>query len=378
MKAIWVTEMVSKNGVKARVAALAASHHFWPELSDLTRNFGCAFIDLSKHSIQPKELFFTFRYMNKFRLSFGWALFAARVELSGARVFLGVDNRREALKVLRMTHPDIPQVVVAHGPIRRDSLERSHTYLTDGHPNRTLLVWGTQDGQMIRETFGPGVTWLAVGSVRNAYFNRIKSSRVPAPHTELTLVSNYAPGKEVDENREPDRARVIALMKQHLARYCRENNVSLRIALRPEVSSYCEPGQWDEERAHYQEVFSEVDVSFTDPAARYSTYFASDASNVTLGLPSGALTESFGRGNKVLMIGVKNGQDSVFGFPVTGPWLLSEPDYDQFAMALTTRRAIDIDSYRHETNSIRGRILRNAEDTETIASIQGRISGFLE
>ncbi len=68
---------------------------------------------------------------------------------------------------------------------------------------------------------------------------------------------------------------------------------------------------------------------------RYSTYVLSDSCKLTIGLASSSLAESFGRGNRLLVVNTTS--DSSLDFPIPGLWFLKEPTYEQFA-----RRCLEI------------------------------------
>ena len=317
----------------AEVALLSQNLEFWPEFLEVASGFGVTFLETraapipvwSARSISHNRL--------KHGVSVGWSAFGARLSKSGVRVFLGTDQTREPFEMAARLSPQVRQLLVAHGSIRSEVLLRHNHIKKAAH--RTLCVWGRHDANLYQETFSDAVDCVVTGSLRNAMHIRVNGLNPKRlPTKPLLFVSQYAGIKKERQSNSSNRNRVLRLLEQHVGRYCREQKLSLVIALRPPVSGALEPGQTADEIRHYRSVFDGIDLSFTNPSLRYSTYVASDDADVTVGVPSGSLTESFARGNKVLMVQQLPASGSYFSFPKDGDWLLTEPSYGDFRVRL--------------------------------------------
>lgn len=297
------------------------------------------------------------------REKLGWSAMTESLRKSKVNTILGIDSPQLPLQKISRYLPEIKQLIVSHGSLRSDNLKKHFDFLGPPMISRKLFVWGEHDVQMVKEHFGESVQCLAVGSLRNAIYHRHRGRQqtVLQKH-EILFVSQFAGNRrEFETQGGVDRPRVLAKLKQYLHRYCMQSGASLHVALRPRVSGDLEPNQWENEKAHYREVFNGVEVTFTDPAVRYATYAASDCSDVTVGVPSGSLTESFGRGNKVLMFGQSKSTGDYLGFPFEGPWLVNEPTYEVFSSALSHVRRLSKEQFKLEASDVPKKMLANAD-----------------
>lgn len=364
---------------RAEIVGLETNLELWPEIVLLTAGFKTAFVATQKSPIPVSHPIHIAKGIIKDNLSIGWSSIATIIRSTSARAFFSIDIPSEASQMLTRMLPELPQVILAHGSLRAENLLKSHQYLTAPNPNRKLLVWGQHDVELIHEVVGSHVQCAVVGSLRNAGYHLMRrASKVrPTKNNELLLVSQYSPKAELNYSFNETRARVLHMMKQHLSRYCRVHGIPLLIALRPKVSGEVAPGQWEEERRHYREIFWGVDVTFTDPNEKYSTYAASDASNVTIGVPSGSLTESCGRGNKVLMFGAAQAPQSMIAFPHKGLWLVEEPSYEEFSDVLSALRNLTDLQFGEYTSLFIGRMIANAKDSSTVEQIRGHLNNLV-
>lgn len=323
----------------AEVALLCRNLEFWPEFLEVTASAPAVSLETRSASIPIRAVVEIAHNRLKHGVSVGWAAFGARLRQSGAKVLFGTDQTREPFEMATRITPNVRQLLVAHGSLRHEGLAL-HNQIRHA-PNRTLCVWGQHDADLYRRVIPDAVHCVVTGSLRNAMHIRINGlNPYRKPTIPLLFVSQYAGIRKEGPPSSSNRNRVLRLLEGHLAKYCRENQVPIQIALRPPVSGTPEPSQFDDEVKHFRAVFEGVRTSFTDRAVRYSTYMASDAADVTVGVPSGSLTESFGRGNKVLMVQQAPETGTYFGFPKSGDWLLSEPLYESFRERLDMIRGM--------------------------------------
>ena len=176
-----------------------------------------------------------------------------------------------------------------------------------------------------------------------------------------------------------ERRKGYEILAEQLARFARENSFGIHVALTIDRDQF-EPGDADLERKWFTERFGS-NVTFTVPSAmsgvqgvafegrtdptyireRYGTYFLCDRSNLTVGMASSVLWESFGRGNKLLA--VNNTDNPIYDFPISGVWSMRRPSYDEFSerlhtlltmadsewLSVSNRDQIDLMSNNHRT-----------------------------
>ena len=312
------------------------------------------------------------------REKLGWSAIAESLRQSKVKALLGIDSPQLALQKISLYVPEVKQLIVSHGSLRSDNLKKHIDFLGIPKISQNFFVWGEHDVQLVAEHFGEHVQCVAVGSLRNAMYHRHRGQeQTPPQRHELLFVSKFAGSREFGMHAGAHRPRVLAKLKQYLRRYCSQFGVPLHIAMRPRNSGDLEPGQWENEKAHYREVFNGVEVTFTDPAVRYATYAASDCSDVTVGVPSGSLTESFGRGNKVLMFGQSNSTGDHLGFPYEGPWLVKEPTYEVFSSALSHIRHLSKEQFKLDAGDVPKKMLANADSDLAALKIKDAVDAAI-
>jgi surface carbohydrate biosynthesis protein len=352
----------------ADVALLARNLEHWPEFLETTKDFRTVILETRSAPIPIASLWTVLSTMVRQSVSVGWASFVASSRESNVKVLLGTDQTREPFDKLAQLQPTTKQLLIAHGSVRRDTLLLNPIVRAEG---RLLCVWGQHDAALYEQIFKDPVECVVVGSLRNAmHIKRHGLNPDRSPTLPLLFVSQFSGLGEDDPIRSPDRSRVLRTLKEYLSRYCSERNLPLKIAMRPPVSGTPEPGHVEDEIQHYKQVFAGVTLSFTDPYVPYSTYVASDAADVTIGVPSGSLTESFGRGNKVLMFGQAAETGSYFSFPFEGDWLVTEPSYQEFSDRLEFLRMQSRQSITSVWAPIREQMLADAMSTNPIIVIR--------
>ena len=351
----------------ADVALLARNLEHWPEFLEITKEFRTVILETRSAPIPIASLWTVVSTMVRQSVSVGWASFVASSRESNVKVLFGTDQTREPFDKLAQLQPLTKQLLIAHGSVRRENLRLNPIARAKG---RLLCVWGQHDAALYKQMFKDPVECVVVGSLRNAMHIK-KHGLDPnrSPTLPLLFVSQFRGLDEDDPIRSPDRSRVLRRLKEYLSRYCSERNLPLKIAMRPPVSGTPEPGHVEDEIQHYKQVFAGVTLSFTDPYVPYSTYVASDAADVTIGVPSGSLTESFGRGNKVLMFGQNPQSGDYLGFPLAGDWLICEPTYHEFEVKLDALRGECRKTKSEQWKDSRRYMIENAETDETVTRI---------
>jgi len=358
---------------RADVALLKRNLEFWPVLREIVSGFSTIELETIGSPVNGRDVVQVARDLITNKSTLGYASMAARFRKSGARVLLASDQTSQPVTELGRLVPMMYQVLIAHGSQRREHFRSTNTI--GQRTNRVLCVWGQSDVDLNHEETEGGVRCIAVGSLRNAAYVRAHPLEAERKSIrELLFVSQYSGPHEDDPSPSTKREQILWSLKSHLRRYCTERSVPLTVALRPPVSAPHAPNQLNEERAHYSRVFAGIQLSFTDPGVAFASYRASDDSNVTVGVPSGALTESFGRGNKVLMFRQSSESGSYFGFPVDGPWLVTEPTYEKFAERLDDLRSRLRQEVAQQWQQARHFMVANAESDAPLAIVRELIS----
>ncbi|MFM7665028.1 MAG: hypothetical protein ACKO61_00960 [Actinomycetota bacterium] len=364
-----------KSPAKADVAVLSRNLELWPVLREIVEDWRVVEIETIRSPIGLLDAPRIWRTMRRKDATLGYASMAARIRRSGASVLVAVDQTSEVIEELGRLLPDLHQVLIAHGSLRADHLSM---HSITRRENRVLCTWGDSDIEIYRTLGDAAVECRAVGSMRNAGYVRLHPlAKQRSVQHQLLLISQYSGADEEEAESPRKRDQILRTLKSHVRRYCLARDVSLTVALRPPVSAPHAPGQVDAERRHYERVFEGLRLNFTDPSKAYSTYLASDESDVTIGVPSGGLTESFGRGNKVLMIRQTPTSGTYYGFPVEGDWLLTEPDFDEFAARLDKLRNSRREDLAAQWRDAREYVVANAETDAPISIVRDHIARVL-
>ena len=354
------------------VAVLQANLDRWPELVEVVEDLNPLIIQTQNSPIPLLGLPRIMLQQLTQRQKFGWASIAEVVRQSGIHTLVAKDSPAEPLEQIGFFAPEITQLLIGHGSLRHETLLRHYQFLANKHSSRRLLLWGRYDVELIQSVFGSDIDCVPVGSFQNALYMR-RWQKSPKLY-EIVYVSKFTGrDREASSAAHPDRSRLFALLKSHLRRYCLENGIEIHIALSPKRHSELSSVHLEEERQYYAEEFSGVPLTFTNPSEKFSTYSASDSAEVTIGIPSGSLTESFGRGNSVLMFGQSPETGSHYGFPYEGPWIVFEPSYQEFASRLSQIRMTSQRQFAAEAEPIRKLILENFDSDKTVNLIREEI-----
>ncbi|OFW06421.1 MAG: hypothetical protein A3I61_19915 [Acidobacteria bacterium RIFCSPLOWO2_02_FULL_68_18] len=167
--------------------------------------------------------------------------------------------------------------------------------------------------------------YYPIGSLKDSYYRAYRAGAAPAiKEFDLCLPSQFKPNVRLIHSERFDSFEVLT---QHVRRFCETHGVSLCVPLRyhpdhPNRAGYEWEHQFFEMRlGRYARLFPNMPGEFT-------TYGLVDRSRVSLGMHTTVLREGFGRGNRVLSCNYSG--NSVYTFPVPGPWALTDPAYEAF------------------------------------------------
>lgn len=235
--------------------------------------------------------------------------------------------------------PELKLLSVQHGQeLRRFALGQANT-------NVTLLCWGDWAVRNFPKFGRPEKEFVAVGSLIDGLYRSIRPAQIRKDVT-LCLVSTVK-GKQWWGTEVGERRHGYEVLVDQLAQFAQENNSDIQVALTIDRDQFG-PDDADLERKWFMERLG-ADITFTEPSVisgvagvalegrtepnyireRYATYYLCDRSQVTVGMTSSVLWESFGRGNKLLAI--NHTDNPIYDFPIDGVWSMRKPSYSQLS-----------------------------------------------
>lgn len=233
-------------------------------------------------------------------------LVANRLLGMGVTTLLSTDRPVSLLNSLAISCPHVRQVLVAHTTIQ--PLNRPRISETFPCPNRVLLVWGQRDKEIVR-ALQPDLKVYVNGSLRNAAFLRhVGMQSRKAPSEKICVISSHL-GEAKEESRRDKPSDIRFMLRERLLELALTASLQLglplHVALKPPTMGPFSEGneaKHDAERKYFQRAFSGLSISFSDPSMPYSSYQASTESLLTVGLPTGAIIETLGRGSAAMTL----------------------------------------------------------------------------
>ncbi len=247
-------------------------------------------------------------------------------------------NRTLFDDVLRQV-PELNVFLIQHGQeLRRFSINRPTKHAT-------LFCWGDWTARNFPRFGRSEQHFIAVGALIDGLYRAIRPSieerDVPICFVSTVKGKNWW-GDEIDERRSGYEA-----LTAFTRRFVDESSLLMNIALTIDRDQYGASDaeserKWFLERLGSSIQFTEPSLLFGDQnfndygrktpryvKERYATYLLSDRAELTLGMTSSVLWESFGRGNKVLAVNLTDNE--IYDFPIPGIWSMRQPSYQAFA-----------------------------------------------
>lgn len=243
----------------------------------------------------------------------------------------------------------------------------------------TLLCFGDWVSRNFPQFGRREYQYLPVGSLINSSYLQCRPRNIQKSN-DLVLISTVKDdswwGSEVGERRQG-----FEKLVSFIRTYCSENHITPLVALttrrdqNPHVDEVEIERNWFSERLDGSVLFtspelvfggrSEEDETNINPQSlheRFSSYFACDESQLTIGMSSTSLWESFARGNKILAVNFTN--NPIYDFPFSGLWSICQPTYNQFLHRLSEIFAMDDLAWEEVTRPFREQLIRS-DDSET-------------
>lgn len=307
--------------------------------------------------LRPKYLFWLIRYAA--RMSRMAAMLAARISSQHISVLLAAENHDvathgkissngQSISVTLFDEitsgiPHLRLISVQHGQELRRLNTNSQT------KRWTLLCWGEWAAHNFRAFGRMEEKFVPVGPLIDGLYRQLRSESITKDNS-ICLISTVK-GKQWWGQQPGERQLGYERLVQQLSRYAKENDLNVYVALTIDRDQFG-PNDAESERNWFLERLG-PNVLFTEPKVlsgdrnirldgrlepryireRYATYFLSDRSEVTIGMASSALWESFGRGNKIYA--VNHTSNPAYDFPVEGFWTKRHPSYEEFSESLS-------------------------------------------
>lgn len=268
-----------------------------------------------------------------------------------------------------------PIVVIQHG-VRRMVITRGKSRTAE---NLTFCSWGELQVEDAVKNLVPA--WpnalhaieptriVPVGSLRDDLAVVRSASVNRSPHFgkfDLCLVSQFKGEQPRELHEWQMRQRAIGIVAKWTSDFVQLHNLKLVVAGYGDTPETVRSEQcWLREHLNCK-------YEYVSPRTEVSSYLATEAASVTVGVHSSVIWEAFGRRRRILSVNPTD--ETSFNFPIRGPWAIRSNQFDEFRRAL--ERVLDwtdddyekqigdypdqIAVYRRD-ESVRSRILRELD-----------------
>jgi len=305
--------------------------------------------------IRPLFLFWLLVYLRRTaRIAANLAAFirSARIPILVTMDFLDIQIPTESYGVSLLEEvsrlvPEVEFVSIQHG----QELRRLAATNTSIEAKRvTLLCFGEWTAKNFPEFGRLEHKYIPVGALVNSIYTRTRPPQIWRKNhiVVISTVKDEAWWGPVAGERRIGYEKLMVFVRD----FCAKTSITPLVALTIDRDSNNSIDEATIERRWFMERVGE-DIEFTDPSLifgglshidehaiipmsikeRFSSYFASDQSLVTIGMSSTALWEAFGRGNRILAVNLTD--NPVYDFPISGVWSMRQPTYDEFETRLS-------------------------------------------
>ena len=320
--------------------------------------------------LQPRYLWHLVRLMH--RHSRQAASLGAYVRSVEAKAVIAYDN----IPVLYdwASALPMPLIVVQHGMRQLEPMKQNIAQTS----NVVFLSWG----KLQVDEFASGLTArypnsshqrkpervIPIGSLRDSMYRQVRKE-VDRNLNQLCLVSQFkgldGHGLTLPRERQVN----LDTTAEFTHRYAIERNIQVLIALYSDT-----PQALQAEKNWFNEKFEGTCI-FNNPSEDFATYKATDESIVSLGVHTSVLWEVFGRSGRILACNFTG--DTVFKFPIPGPWYLENGSYDEFATRLDLLRAFSDAEYLNTCGDLPTYLISYDPTKPTTQAISDTVSSFV-
>lgn len=343
---------------------------------------------------RPKFLFWLAVYLFRTsRIAANLAAFirSSRIPICACMDFLDVQLPAEDLEVSLLEEvsrivPGCQFVSIQHGQeLRRFATRGALKPLK----RVTLLCFGSWAAENFPKFGRREYRYLPVGALVNSLYVRTRPRRI-SRDCQLVIISTVKDDSWWGPQTSERKAGYECLMR-FVGDFCSENTVKPLVALTIDRDTNTSTDETRLERQWFINRLGE-EIDFTEPSLifggrsgldeqriapqsvreRFSSYFASDQSEVTIGMSSTALWEAFARGNKILAVNMT--ENPIYDFPIDGIWSMRQPSYHEFAERLTQIMKLTEAEWENISELPRHHLIRNDKDE----SVSDRIRSYAE
>jgi hypothetical protein len=309
------------------------------------------------------------------------ALLCARIESQQIRILIGMENydkfnrmgdtSRTILEDVTEQIPELRAFLVQHG-------QELRRFPTDRKTKRVVLFcWGEWAARNYRSFGRNEASFIPTGALIDGLYRSIRPAEIPRDVGICYVSTVKEPtwwGAEIGERRAG-----FEKLTQYVATYMGSAKSDVHVALTIDRDQNREEDESKLERKWFLDRLGES-IQFTEPSLlfgdqnftdhgrqtpryvkeRYASYFLSDRAEITLGMTSSVLWESFGRGNKVLAVNLTD--NPIYDFPISGIWSMRQPTYEQFAARMRELLAMPQHDWLELTREARFDLIAYRED----------------
>jgi len=320
--------------------------------------------------LQPRFLFHLLRLMRKHsRQAASLGAYVRSVKAKAVIAYDNIPNLYDWASSL-----PVPVIVVQHGMRQLEPMKQKITQTS----NVVFLSWG----KLQVDEFASGFTArhpnsshqrkperiVPIGSLRDSMYRQVRKE-VKCDLNQLCLVSQFkgldGHGLTLPRERQVN----LDTTTEFTHRYAIERNMQVLIALYSDT-----PQALHAEKNWFNDKFEGTCI-FNNPSEDFATYKATDESFVSLGVHTSVLWEVFGRSGRILACNFTG--DTVFKFPIPGPWYLENGSYDEFATRLDLLRAFSDAEYLNACGDLPTYLISYDPTKPTTQAISDTVSGFV-
>jgi len=342
------------------------------------------FVDLQSPTLFMSLRFFWRLQMLRRKHSTEVAYVAAVIEFLDIGVVVSTDalttaDKQSILHLVRTLLPGVEAISVPHGYYVPELEHRPISNFT-GEPlvietDVILASHGERDKESYSRWGLKHREIVPIGMLTSAlYISKSSENRIHKL-TDICLIEHLPSfTKELGPKQKQTIAqleRLCTLVKE----YVKINGLSIVVALVPKNSAFISHDDYSIEFVKDWFVRHLGGLcSFTDPSVEFATHRACDFSEVTIGINSGALLDSFSRENKVLTIWDEH---SPFGFPSHELCMLINPSFGQFSRSLDLIRNMPKEEYLTRTSEIGDWLVKRDATMKADARLRELVDGRL-
>jgi len=348
--------------------------------------------------VRPLFLFWLLVYLRRTsRIAANLAAFirSARIPILVTMDFLDIQIPTESYGVSLLEEvsrlvPEAEFVSIQHG----QELRRLAATNTSREEKRvTLLCFGEWTAKNFPKFGRLEHKYIPVGALVNSIYTRTRPPQIWRKNriVVISTVKDEAWWGSVADERRIGYEKLMVFVRD----FCAKTSITPLVALTIDRDSNNSIDEATIERRWFIERIGE-DIEFTDPSQifgglshldehaitpnsikeRFSSYFASDQSLVTIGMSSTALWEAFGRGNRILAVNLTD--NPVYDFPISGIWSMRQPTYDEFETRLSEIKNMKDSEWTSLAKDAKEFLIRDDIDQSVADRIRSHVGVLLD